>query len=243
MPGTVIEFLAEFNKKGVAKSSHFDVLFPPLPFLLNRPSIPQSYLTFRCEAGELPGRQLATSDIKIYGPVYRIPYQSVYAEIVLTFIETGEMDLKFFFEEWMNAIWHQPTNRLAYPDTYLIDFDIRQYDMISSQPDQQGHGGIAGGPEIVVEEDGSRSRVFHELHLRKTLTAHLYRAFPTNVNQMTTAWVDDSLHRLQVTFFYQSYSLTHHTTNKERENRSPVPSISAGEVEIDGQTFRRDLKE
>jgi hypothetical protein len=34
------------------------------------------------------------------------------------------------------------------------------------------------------------------------------RAYPVNINQMTTAWSDDSPHRVQVTFFYEWYSIS-----------------------------------
>ena len=32
------------------------------------------YLALQCEAAELPGRTLATADVKIYGPTFKVPY-------------------------------------------------------------------------------------------------------------------------------------------------------------------------
>ena len=38
------------------------------------------YLALQCEAAELPGKSLLTSEAKIYGPVFKVPYQTQYTE-------------------------------------------------------------------------------------------------------------------------------------------------------------------
>ncbi len=218
MSGSITQFLAEFSKTGVARTSHFDVLIPT-KFKVDYVKLPSSLLTFRCEVSELPGRQLLSSDIKIYGPTYKTPYQNVYAETNLTFIETADMDVRVFFERWMDLIIDSTTNRIAYPDDYVQTIEVRQYDVVSESPDAPGNGGIAGGPTIVKDEEGKTTRNYKETRLRKVLTCTLIDAFPTNINQMTTQWNDDSIHRVQVTFFYRSYTLTQHAL-------SPAPLVN-----------------
>lgn len=226
MAGSISHFLSEFERRGASRASHFDVLIP-IPQYMVRSKLPAQVLTFRCEAAEIPGRQLNSSDVKIYGPIYKTPFQSLYAETTLTFIETGDMDVRFFFEEWMNLIINSETNRITYPDEYISNMEVRQYDVVSDRPDPKGSGGIAGGPDIVKDDAGRVSRVYREINLRKTLTTKFVSAFPTNINQMPTAWSDDSFHRLQVTFFYRYYTLVQHSLVKDDpiiKSSTPPPS-------------------
>ena len=53
------------------------------------------YLALQCETAELPGKTLQTADVKIYGPTFKVPYQTQYADTSLTFICTGSPDKNF----------------------------------------------------------------------------------------------------------------------------------------------------
>ena len=46
----------------------------------SNPSVSR-YLALQCETAELPGKSLNTQDVKIYGPTFKIPFQTVYQEI------------------------------------------------------------------------------------------------------------------------------------------------------------------
>lgn len=179
MSGSIADFLGNLMKGGVSKTSHFDVLIPAANPDLGRD------MSFRCEAAEIPGRQIATTDNKIYGPVYKTPFQSVYAESSLRFVETANFDIRVFFETWMDTIWDSSTNQMSYPEKWMREIQIIQYDVTPS------------------EAQGS--------NLKKVLTCKLRDAFPINVNQMPTDWTDDSFHRVMVTFAYRSYKLLHHS--------------------------------
>jgi hypothetical protein len=183
MAGSIADFLGNFKTTGVAKTSHFDVAI-----LASSADFART-LSFRCEAAEIPGRQLATVDNKIYGPVYKTPVQSIYAETSLRFIETGEMDIRVFFENWMDAIWDSKTNKMRYPDQWMYEMSVTQYDMVPQ------------------EEKGT--------NLRKILTCVFKDSFPININQMATDWTDDGFHRTQVVLAYRSYKLIHHTRPPE----------------------------
>ncbi len=43
------------------------------------------YLALQCESAEFPGRTFQTADVKIYGPTFKVPYQSMYGDTNLTF--------------------------------------------------------------------------------------------------------------------------------------------------------------
>lgn len=201
MAGSISDFLASLSKTGVSKTSHFDVLLTAADQDMGR------VLAFRCEAAEIPGRQLATIDNKIYGPVYKTPIQSVYAEMTMRFIETARLDIRVFFENWMNSIWDSDKNRLRYPDSWTREIQVIQYDMIANSPKSS--------------------------NLNKVLTCRLIDAFPININQMPTDWSDDGFHRINVTFAYRKYSLIHHSGLTEDETITSDTNRQSSHDEIE----------
>lgn len=177
MPGNISQFLADIKKQGVAKSSHFDVEFT-LPVILGADSEITRTLKFRCESAELPGRQIVTTDNKIYGPIYKVPYQTLYSDMTMTFLDTADMSIRKFFEMWADSIYDASTNTIGYVNDIVADIFVTQYD-------------VDGTPDS----------------LNPSLKFKLIRAFPTNINQLGVTWGDDAFHRLSVTFFYERYTL------------------------------------
>ena len=190
MAGFLNEFLAHLKTTGVAKTANFQLNISSLtvgPRGLNpRFSGYAKILAFRCEATELPGRQLVTNDSKIYGPTYKTPYQSVYQEVNLTFLETSTFFIRDFFETWIDSIYDSASNQLNYPNNYQIPVSLTQYDQFAPN-----------GPQPSTPSPD----------LNKIATWHLYHAFPTAVNQMPLAWSEDGLHRVAVTMAYQYYTM------------------------------------
>jgi hypothetical protein len=89
------------------------------------------YLALQCEAAELPGRTLQTQEAKVYGPVFKIPYQTQYNEMTLTFLSTNDFWERKLFDRWIEAIHPSDTNNLRYskgPDTYMTQIKVIQYD-------------------------------------------------------------------------------------------------------------------
>lgn len=85
-------------------------------------------LSLQCETAELPGRTLLTQDAKIYGPTFKIPYQTQYNEISLTFLCTNEFYERRLFESWINCIMAPDTNNMRYQNTYATTLQVVQYD-------------------------------------------------------------------------------------------------------------------
>lgn len=72
------------------------------------PSIITGYDTnkfkFRCEATELPGRTIATTDSQSYGPTTKYAYEVTYNDINLQIIASEDMAERKMFEQWMDKI-------------------------------------------------------------------------------------------------------------------------------------------
>lgn len=133
------------------------------------------YLALQCESAELPGKNLVTDDVKIYGPTFKVPYQTQYAETTLTFVCTNDFYERKLFERWMEAIMPTDTNNLRFPkgenSKYMTEITVKQYN------------------DDVTQIFGVK----------------LIDAFPISIAAQQLSWGDDSFHRLSIQFAYQRY--------------------------------------
>lgn len=133
------------------------------------------YLALQCEAAELPGKTLATADVKVYGPTFKVPYQTQYTDTTLTFICTNDFYERKLFDRWMEAIHPSDTNNLRFPkgqqSRYLTNIKIIQYDDF----------------------------------IKQIYAVELLDAFPIGVAPQSLSWSDDGFHRLSIQFAYQRY--------------------------------------
>ena len=132
-------------------------------------------LALQCEAAELPGKTMTTADVKIYGPTFKVPYQTQYSDTSLTFLCTNEFYERKLFDRWMEAIHPTDTNNLRYPKgdktRYMTNIKIIQYDDF----------------------------------VKQIYAVELIDAFPIGVAPQTLSWADDGFHRLSISFAYQKY--------------------------------------
>ena len=132
-------------------------------------------LALQCEAAELPGKTLATTDVKIYGPTFKVPYQTQYGDTSLTFLCTNDFYERKLFDRWMEAIMPTDTNNMRYPkgdkSRYMTNIKIIQYDDF----------------------------------VKQIYAVELLDAFPIGVAPQALSWGDDAFHRLQISFAYQKY--------------------------------------
>ncbi len=133
------------------------------------------YLALQCESAELPGKTLATADVKIYGPTFKVPYQTLYTDTNLTFLCTNDFFERKLFDRWMEAIMPSDTNNLRFPkgqqSRYLTNIKIIQYDDF----------------------------------IKQIYAVELLDAFPVGVAPQTLSWSEDGFHRLSISFAYQRY--------------------------------------
>jgi len=133
------------------------------------------YLALQCESAELPGKTINTADVKVYGPIFKVPYQSQYTDTSLTFLCTNEFYERKLFDRWMEAIMPTDTNNLRFPKDeetrYMTNIKIIQYDEF----------------------------------IKQIYAVELLDAFPVSIASQQLTWTDDNVHRLTVQFAYQKY--------------------------------------
>ena len=133
------------------------------------------YLALQCENAELPGRSLMTADAKVYGPTFKVPYQTQYQETTLTFLCTNEFYERKLFDKWLESIMPSDTNNLRFPkgekSRYLTNIKVIQYDEF----------------------------------IRQIYAVELLDAFPVSVSSQPLSWAEEGFHRVSVQFAYQKY--------------------------------------
>ena len=133
------------------------------------------YLSLQCESAELPGKNLITAEAKIYGPTFKVPYQTQYNETSLNFLCTNDFYERKLFEKWLESIMPSDTNNLRYgkgsKSSYMTNIKIVQYDDF----------------------------------IKKIFAVELIDAYPIGIASQALSWTDDNFHRLSVQFTYQKY--------------------------------------
>lgn len=85
--------------------------------------VPQ--INIRCETVTIPGRALATTSYRIYGPARQMPTEAIYSgEIGLTIILSEDMRERQLFDSWMNLISNRIDYKLAYYNEYTTNIQI-----------------------------------------------------------------------------------------------------------------------
>jgi hypothetical protein len=140
------------------------------------------YLALQCESAELPGKTLATADVKIYGPTFKVPYQTQYGDTSFTFLCTNDFFERKLFDRWTESIMPSDTNNLRFPKgqstRYMTNIKIIQYDEF----------------------------------IKQIYAVELIDAFPIGISPQSLSWSDENFHRLQIQFAYQKYRVIYDGT-------------------------------
>jgi hypothetical protein len=133
------------------------------------------YLALQCETAELPGKTIQTEDVKIYGPGFKVPYQTQYQETSFTFLCTNEFYERKLFDRWLEAIMPTDTNNLRFPKgettRYLSQITITQFDDV----------------------------------IKQIYAVKLIDAFPISIAAQPLSWAEEGFHRMTVQFAYQRF--------------------------------------
>lgn len=179
MPFNVQEFMANFAPGGMAKGYSYDMhVITGLP-QLQMPDIEQN-ITFRCDSIEFPGRHVATSEYKIYGPVQRLAYDQIFTHVTATIILGEDFAEKIFFQRWQDMAVGTARGTMGHEHGI---FDLGYYE------------------DYIGTVDLNQYNAFGE----RVYTCTLLDAFPINIANLPVNWADDNLLRLAVTFDYHYF--------------------------------------
>jgi len=197
------------KKLGFAKSNRFivDIRVP------NGLGVDIRSLQLQCETVDLPGKVLATQDVKVYGPAYKMAIHKQYAnEINLNFLCTNQGHERKIFDDWIEYITPDDTNNLKFPGgidgsagAYLTDVFITQFNETWSGktiPTEQTTRSLGVKSEgYRIEYGGASSdQIINRVVLKN--------CFPVSYAPQPLNWGDDGIQRLSVQFSYRSFIQT-----------------------------------
>lgn len=132
--------------------------------------------TYLCESAEFPSRGFVSTDVRYYGPNFKMPYQTSYEDLNLVFLCRNDFREREFFDSWMEVINPSSTYDFTYRDNYVCKIEIYQLN------------------ELAAESGRSPAPATYKFSFEK--------AYPININPQPVTWADDNFHRLQITFTF-----------------------------------------
>lgn len=202
----MLTFMSISNKYGsLMKSGRFAVRIIPVGSLLsnvNNTSIAQD-LTYICEATDFPGRSLMNMDLRYYGPNQKLPFQSVYDDITMTFICRSQSMEREFFDDWMQII--NPTTHFdfTYRNEYVSRIEMYHY-------------------SDVADDDND---------FTPTYKITLENAYPLAILPQPLMWGDNQIQKLLVGMTFTKYyrdDFTRPTMTVNWANNRPIATDSPG---------------
>ena len=124
---SITDFKKRF-KGGPLIPNRYEVVFENAPVsTIEKQNSKQ--VSFMCSSLELPGRNLASAEQKVYGPLRKIPYTSTFVDTTMTFLLTQQaMVEKRFFDSWQETINDINTFDSSYYDDSVCDVQINVLD-------------------------------------------------------------------------------------------------------------------
>lgn len=191
-------------------------------------------LHFSCYAASIPGQSLATSDVRTYGPNYKMPYQTNYEDLNLEFYCNGDMEQKHIFDYWMRLIQNPQSNNIHYLKNYKCKIFVNQFKESPKLRTFPGgelvNGLVNAGVSIGSRFDSSGYVDYARQYLyegspdpvaESSHWVELVDAYPVSVDPLSTSWEDSNdLHRLKVTFAYKYHNTKYnnHADTRPKEN-------------------------
>lgn len=122
---SIPDYTALLGSEGVALTSQYWVeIYPPVGVAIDD----IRKVSMMCVSAELPSRQFLTTEEKHTNFNKKLPYQQVFDDINLTFILSGDLKQKDFFDNWMNKVVDEKTGSLNFYNEYVGELYIHQLD-------------------------------------------------------------------------------------------------------------------
>jgi len=128
------DFIALVKRNGIARTNRFTVNITPPAVLSLYPPEGQSLrdMTLLCDATQLPGINISTTQARIFGEFREMPYEKLYDQLTLSFYVDSNLNIKKFFDDWQNSIQKTDVNgnrTMEYYDRYTSIIQIGVQDV------------------------------------------------------------------------------------------------------------------
>jgi len=188
MPSALENFISEIRKTGVARPNKFSVQIQTPACMLygQNPSIDiklPELINLYCQTASIPGQNIGVRDLRITGPTYKRPVNIDYGGegITFTFLMDGKLNIKSFFDVWMQKIID--------PIQFQANYD---------------YGNNAYTTQIVINQIFNEKSTKDSSGESRPYQIVLENAFPRNIGMMELDQSSQSTaHKMGVTFAYR----------------------------------------
>jgi len=127
---SITEFQTQVRKRDFARPNRFHVMMGTPNFLYSFLGQDKNILSLFCESANLPPITIGVKQQRIYGPAYPRPFAVDYGGegVTLSFLIDGKMDLKGYFDAWMQLIINPESFNVSYQNEYAVTTRVSQLD-------------------------------------------------------------------------------------------------------------------
>lgn len=117
---SLTDFIAYVKQNGFLHASHFHVIIGGSP----GGELNSRDVMMLCESVNLPGLNIFTNELRVFGESRSTPYSVSYSEISMNFLLDKSMKVRQYFEDWTNQVFDRSTRELGYYTDYTKDIEI-----------------------------------------------------------------------------------------------------------------------
>ena len=123
------DFKRDIVKNGIARGNRYLLeINPPVGLVsaaLSDTDLPA--LQLRINSVELPGKQIATTEVKHYGPLTKRPYATIYEDLNFEIMLSSNLIERRFFSAWMDLAYNPVTARVGYFNDITTDIKFKSF--------------------------------------------------------------------------------------------------------------------
>jgi hypothetical protein len=84
----------------------------------------QKRMSVNCQSASIPSKSISTAEFKAYGPSIKVPYNTTFQPIEISFFVGTDMFERYFFDAWMQNIQDPKSRDMNYYNEYISDIEI-----------------------------------------------------------------------------------------------------------------------
>lgn len=131
---TLSSFIQQVKSTGLAKSSKYLVTFiKPAVVTSSFSTTKVEKLCLFCDQIQIPGISIASTPNRSYGELREAPYEKMFEPVNLSFYVDSNLDIKNFFDSWVNGMQDPVTRQWAFYRDYIADINIAVYNEENNQ--------------------------------------------------------------------------------------------------------------
>lgn len=119
-------FIASIKTNGLSRTNRYAVTFGDIKWATTDM---QKDVVMFCEQIQLPGTNFNTNEIRTYGEVTKTPYERMYEDINMSFYVDTNLNVKSFFDRWMQKIQDPNSRNFKYYEDYVSNITIEVQDI------------------------------------------------------------------------------------------------------------------